>query len=72
MRCLKTGDIRIEVMETPGHTDDSIFLAIYDENFGENAVGVFTGDALFVSDVGQADFYPDRASEVAGNLYDSL
>ncbi|MGA9575433.1 MAG: MBL fold metallo-hydrolase [Lysobacterales bacterium] len=68
----KIGDLRLEVLETPGHTDDSISLAIYDENFGEHAVGVFTGDALFVGDVGRTDFYPDRASEVAGKLYDSL
>jgi hydroxyacylglutathione hydrolase len=33
---------------------------------------VFTGDALFVGDVGRTDFYPDRKREVAGLLYDSL
>ncbi|HBR84052.1 MAG TPA: MBL fold metallo-hydrolase, partial [Erythrobacter sp.] len=32
----------------------------------------FTGDTLFIGDVGRADFYPDRAEEVAGLLYDSL
>ena len=33
---------------------------------------MFTGDALFVGDVGRTDFYPDRKREVAGLLYDSL
>src|SRR5699024_5607438 len=33
---------------------------------------VFTGDALFIGDVGRTDFYPDRAREVAGLLYDSI
>lgn len=36
------------------------------------AVGVFTGDALFIGDVGRTDFYPERKREVAGLLWDSL
>ena len=39
---------------------------------GEGPVGVFTGDALFIGDVGRTDFYPDRKRDVAGLLYDSL
>ncbi|ATD28115.1 MBL fold metallo-hydrolase [Vibrio metschnikovii] len=66
------GEVQIRVLETPGHTDDSLSFAFYDMEFGEDAVGVFTGDALFVGDVGRTDFYPDRAREVAGLLYDSL
>lgn len=66
------GDLDIEVLETPGHTDDHLAFALYDRNYPEGAVGVFTGDALFVGDVGRTDFYPDRAEEVAGLLFDSL
>jgi hydroxyacylglutathione hydrolase len=66
------GDVRIRVLETPGHTDDSLSFAYFDPEFGDEAVGVFTGDALFVGDVGRTDFYPDRRREVAGLLYDSL
>lgn len=66
------GDLRLRVLETPGHTDDSLSFAIADGSFGEEAVGVFTGDALFIGDVGRTDFYPDRAEEVAGLLHDSL
>jgi len=35
-------------------------------------VAVFTGDALFIGDVGRTDFFPDRKEEVAGLLYDSI
>jgi hydroxyacylglutathione hydrolase len=66
------GEIRLKVLATPGHTDDSISVALFHTATGEDAVGVFTGDALFVDDVGRTDFYPDRAEEVAGLLYDSL
>ena len=62
----------IRVLETPGHTDDSLSFALYDTAFGADAVAVFTGDALFVGDVGRTDFYPDRAAAVAGLLFDSL
>ncbi|AOL24581.1 hydroxyacylglutathione hydrolase [Erythrobacter litoralis] len=66
------GQLRIEVIETPGHTDDHLAYAIHDTEYPDGAVGVFTGDALFVGDVGRTDFYPDRKREVAGLLYDSL
>jgi hydroxyacylglutathione hydrolase len=66
------GDLSLKVLETPGHTFESISIAAFDRSFGEDAVGVFTGDALFIGDVGRTDFFPDRAEEVAGLLYDSL
>ncbi len=65
-------NLKLQVIETPGHTDDSISFVLYDTDFGKDAVAVFTGDALFVGDVGRTDFYPERAEEVAGMLYDSL
>lgn len=66
------GAMRISILETPGHTYDSISIEVYDEDFPDRAVGVFTGDALFVGDVGRTDFYPDEAEKVAGLLYESL
>ncbi|MCW8195598.1 MBL fold metallo-hydrolase [Proteobacteria bacterium 005FR1] len=66
------GKLTLKVLETPGHTDDSLSFAIYDRSFGKEAIGVFTGDALFIGAVGRTDFYPDRAPQVAGLLYDSL
>ncbi len=66
------GDLRLRVLATPGHTFDSISLAMIDTSTGDDPVAVFTGDALFVGDVGRTDFFPDRAEEVAGLLYDSI
>lgn len=66
------GAIRLSVLETPGHTDDSLSFVLEDADSGDDPVAVFTGDTLFVGDVGRTDFYPDRAREVAGLLYDSL
>ncbi len=66
------GGLRLRVLETPGHTMESISLVVTDVNFGETPVAVFTGDALFIGDVGRTDFFPDRAREVAGMLYDSI
>lgn len=66
------GQLTIEVLETPGHTDDHLAFVIHDREYPDGPVGVFTGDALFVGDVGRTDFYPDRKREVAGLLYDSL
>lgn len=66
------GDLQLRVLQTPGHTMESISLVLTDRNYGETPVAVFTGDALFVGDVGRTDFFPDRAREVAGMLYDSI
>ena len=68
----RLGQLRLRVLHTPGHTDESISIAVFDDEYADSAVGVFTGDALFVGDVGRTDFYPERAREVAGLLYDSL
>lgn len=67
------GAVRLKVLETPGHTDESLSLAIYDNNTSRaDAIGVFSGDALFVGDVGRTDLYPGRQSQMAGLLYDSI
>jgi hydroxyacylglutathione hydrolase len=66
------GDIRLQILETPGHTFESISLVMLDKSFGDQPIGVFTGDCLFIGAVGRTDFFPDRASEVAGLQYDSI
>lgn len=66
------GEFNIRVLKTPGHTDESISLVLADTSFSEDPLAVFTGDALFIGDVGRTDFFPDRVEEVAGLLYDSL
>lgn len=66
------GQASLEVLYTPGHTLDSVSLVLRHLETGDTPLGVFTGDALFVNDVGRTDFYPGRDEEVSGLLYDSL
>lgn len=66
------GNIALEIIKTPGHTDESISLVLSDLEFSDQPLAVFTGDALFIGDVGRTDFFPERAEEVAGLLYDSI
>ena len=66
------GQGRLKVIKTPGHTYESISLALYDTGSGEQPLGVFTGDALFIGDVGRTDFFPNHMEETAGLLYESI
>ncbi len=68
----EVGDAKLKILETPGHTFESISVVLYDKKYSNDAVGVFTGDALFVGDVGRTDFFPERKQEVAGLLYESI
>jgi hydroxyacylglutathione hydrolase len=67
------GSLSLTAIHTPGHTDESMSYAIADLATGEATVMVFTGDALFVGDVGRTDLYgPEEAPRLASNLYDSI
>ena len=66
------GRLRLEVIKTPGHTFESISVALADTDFSADPVAVFTGDALFIGDVGRTDFFPGREQETAENLYHSI
>jgi hydroxyacylglutathione hydrolase len=70
----KIGDITIEVLHTPGHTLESACYLLKDETGKDCAV--FTGDTLFVGDVGRPDLAQKGAEitmqDLAGMLYDSL
>src|ERR1043165_1807437 len=66
------GKLQIKVLHTPGHTPESSCFLLFDENKKENAV--FTGDTLFVGDVGRPDLLDGKMSseELASMLFDSL
>ena len=64
--------MRLDVLETPGHTPEHIAYVVTDRERGDSPVGVFAGDVLFVGDVGRPDLFPDMADELAGKLYHSL
>jgi hydroxyacylglutathione hydrolase len=67
------GTLRLTAIRTPGHTDESVSYALADLSTGEANVLVFTGDALFVGDVGRTDLYGSEESpRLAANLYDSI
>ena len=70
---LKVGTTRFVALETPGHTPESVTYAVYVKDAGEKCWGVFTGDALFISETGRTDLPdPDKTGENAGILYDSI
>ena len=70
---LRVGKMRIQVLETPGHTPESICLVIIDEEKSPRPWAVFTGDTLFIGDVGRPDLSRTHTPiELAGMLYDSL
>lgn len=65
-------DMRLDVLETPGHTPEHVVYVVTDRSRGESPIGAFVGDVLFVGDVGRPDLFPDSASDLAGKLFDSL
>ena len=68
------GDVTIKVLHTPGHTLESICLLLLDKD--SNPHCVFTGDTLFVGDVGRPDLTGASSTltskDLAGYLFDSL
>ena len=72
---LKLGNVTFKVLHTPGHTMESSSYLLKDEN-GKD-VAIFTGDTLFIGDVGRPDLAQKVAADLtqeklAGYLYDSL
>jgi len=70
---LTFGQGSIRVLETPGHTPESICLVVTDREKSPAPWAVLTGDTLFIGDVGRPDLSPRHTPvELAGLLYDSL
>jgi len=72
---IKIGNISFTVLHTPGHTMESSCFLLKDEN--GKPVAIFTGDTLFIGDVGRPDLAqkvkPELTQEIlASHLYDSL
>jgi glyoxylase-like metal-dependent hydrolase (beta-lactamase superfamily II)/rhodanese-related sulfurtransferase len=67
------GNVRLLVRHTPGHTPDSITLLAVDTTRAGEPWLAFTGDTLFVGDIGRPDLVgADAARTLAGQMYDSL
>jgi glyoxylase-like metal-dependent hydrolase (beta-lactamase superfamily II) len=70
---LRFGKASIRVLETPGHTPESICMVVTDEERSSAPWAVLTGDTLFIGDVGRPDLSPRHTpAQLAGLLYDSL
>ena len=82
LRTLATGDsldlgpqVRLEVLETPGHSPESITILVYDAGHGEQPYAALTGDTLFIGDVGRPDLRAAlgwTAEDLGALLYESI
>ena len=72
---ISLGEVTLEILETPGHTPESISVLVYEHPQDEVAYGVLTGDALFIGDVGRPDLLASlgtTADELGRELYHSI
>jgi glyoxylase-like metal-dependent hydrolase (beta-lactamase superfamily II)/rhodanese-related sulfurtransferase len=68
---IQVGSVEVELLETPGHSPDSLSFLVRENG---RPVAIFTGDLLFVNDVGRPDLRDadEDPSDLASKLYDSL
>ena len=73
---IEFGAVRLQALETPGHTPESISILIFDRDRSDTEpYAVLTGDTLFVGDVGRPDLRVAlgwSAADLGGMLYESL
>ena len=72
---LSLGDVRLEIRHTPGHTPESISIVVWEHADDVDPWAVFTGDTLFIGDVGRPDLLTSigwTADGLARRLYRSL
>ena len=72
---IKIGKVVLRVMETPGHTPESISVLVIDSEVSDQPEKVLTGDTLFVGDVGRPDLAGGKGYTppmMAAMMYDTL
>ncbi|MEH1016171.1 MBL fold metallo-hydrolase [Micromonospora sp. CPCC 206060] len=72
---ISLGDVTLEIMETPGHTPESISILVHEHAGDPVPYGVLTGDALFIGDVGRPDLLASlgvTADELGAMLHHSV
>lgn len=72
---LTIGSVRLRVMETPGHTPESICLLVTEPDASDAVPKLLTGDTLFIGDVGRPDLAGGKgytSRDMASMMYDSL
>lgn len=69
----KLGLLELEIIETPGHTAESISILVKDKKVSDDVFMVFTGDTLFSGDVGRTDLYGEKEKkDLSEILYNSV
>lgn len=67
------GPLALEVLETPGHTKESISIVVKDKKISNTAQMVFVGDVIFAGEVGRVDFFgKSEIPHMASLLYESI
>ncbi|MFW9979846.1 MAG: rhodanese-like domain-containing protein [Candidatus Thorarchaeota archaeon] len=67
------GGFKVTVVHTPGHTDDCLCFAVHDYGFSDDTLLLFTGDTLFVNEVGRTDLVDkSKHEEMSRKLWYSL
>lgn len=67
------GSLEVLVLETPGHTEESISMVLYDRDISDRPYMIFCGDTLFSGDIARTDFFgQERKAEMAAKIYDSI
>jgi hydroxyacylglutathione hydrolase len=67
------GSLIIRALHTPGHSPESTSFVFYDTESEDQAVMVFTGDLIFVGEVGRTDFLGSKMTPImSGKMYDSI
>ncbi len=72
---LSIGRVKLRIMETPGHTPESICVLVIDSEISGEPQKVLTGDTLFIGDVGRPDLAGGKGytpQDMAAMMYDSL
>ena len=74
---VNVGSLKIKVLSTPGHTNESVCYVVYTSENPKEVAFVFTGDALFVGSVGRTDLYgkevqPKQAKKLFTSINEKL
>ena len=67
------GSLVLEIIETPGHTDESISILVMDRDVSDDIYMIFTGDSLFAGEIGRCDLYGEvNKRKMAESMYTSI
>ena len=67
------GSLVLEIIETPGHTNESISILVRDRDVSDDVYMIFTGDSLFAGEIGRCDLYGEvNKRKMAESMYISI